>query len=146
MVKENKDNGDEKVEVDKELGTTIEVKVDTEMGIEKEATVENGKEIGIEIAAEEDIIRETRAEEEIKEVAKITGKHIKESSRLNIIIIRTTNITMIKILEIEVKAEKDRLVNTEQDLKLQMELDTEGKVQEELYSTEVEVRVMKERY
>ena len=99
MVKENKDNGDEKAEVDKEIGTTLEVKVDTESGIEKEATVENGKEIGIEIAAEEDIIRETRAEEEIKEVTKITGKHIKESSKLNIITIRTTNITMIKILE-----------------------------------------------
>ena len=66
MEKINKDNGEEKAEIETEIGVITETEVETEMeiGIKIEVTVETGMGIGIivEIIAEEGIIREIKAE------------------------------------------------------------------------------------
>ena len=144
------------METEAEIGVITETEAETEMeiGIMVEATAETEVETGttVEVIVEEGIIREIKVEVETKieikagtETVESSRRHIKESIKLSIITIKTKDTIMIEILKTEVKVEKDQIVEIEQDLKHQTEQDTEGKVQEEHYSTEVEVKVMKEK-
>ena len=143
---------EETVEIGTEVGimTEIEAETETEIGIEEEVIAKIKAEIGIiaEVIAEEGIIRGIKVEVEIKartQTVESTRKHTRESTKQNILTIRIIDTTKIENSKTEAKVEIDQVAEIEQDLRLQMERDTEGKVQEELYSTEVEVRAMKER-
>ena len=96
---------EEKVKTEVEIGIITETEAETEMeiGIKIEVTVETEVETGttVEVIVEEGIIREIKVEVEIKidiktgmKTVESIKKHIKESTKLSIITIKTTDTIM----------------------------------------------------